>query len=66
MTYYTEMDIETAKRILKTKIGVPIVEEFNGFIVLAQSERDYRGKCNRILKGDTFGFYTVKTALNAC
>ena len=37
---------------------------FDGFIILAQSERDFEGKRNRIMRGDVFGFYTVERAKN--
>lgn len=40
-----------------------IVRHYSGFIIMAQSERDYESKVNSIRHGDTFCFYTVEDAL---
>jgi hypothetical protein len=62
---YTDEQIEQAINNVKHK--APIAREYNGFIVLAQNELDFEGKRNRILRGDRFGFYTIKRALaNGC
>ena len=58
----TQKEINLAIQKLTKKIGTPIVREFNGFIILANSERDYRSKTDKINRGDNFGFYTVERA----
>jgi len=60
---YSDEDIATA---IKNVVGLgnaPIVREFCGFIIMAQSELDYRSKLMHITRGDTKGFYTIKRAL---
>ncbi|NQZ74536.1 MAG: hypothetical protein HRT61_00230 [Ekhidna sp.] len=61
---YTEKDVDIAIAKLTERIGAPIIRHFDGFIILAQSERDFEGKRNRIMRGDVFGFYTVERAKN--
>lgn len=61
---YTDNEIKQAIDNIKHK--APIAREFSGFIVLAQTELDYKGKCNRIVRGDRNGFYTIKRALANC
>lgn len=58
---YTDKEIKQAE--LNLKGYAPIVKEYSGFIVLANSMHDYRGKCSRIGRGDRNGFYTIKRAL---
>jgi hypothetical protein len=43
----------------KLKDKAPIVSGFNGFIILAQDESDYKSKEQKILNGDRDGFYTL-------
>jgi hypothetical protein len=59
---YNENQIKQAE--LNLKGYAPIVKEYSGFIVLAQTMQDYRGKCSRISRGDKDGFYTIKRALD--
>jgi len=61
---YTEKDVDIAIAKLTERIGTSIIRHFDGFIILAQSERDFEGKRNRIMRGDVFGFYTVERAKN--
>ena len=61
---YTEKDVDIAIAKLTERIGTPIIRHFDGYIILAQSERDFEGKRNRIMRGDVFGFYTVERAKN--
>lgn len=35
-----------------------IVDRYEGFIVIGQSQQDFRNKCSRIDQGDRKGFYT--------
>lgn len=56
----SEEDIEKAISILSNKHRTPIIRHVSGYIVLAYTEFDYETKKNRILRGDTFGFYSVK------
>ena len=42
------------------KIENNIIRQYNGFIILAQDEKDYNIKVNKINRGDTNGFYTNK------
>lgn len=43
----------------KFKDKAPIVREFWNYIILAQDERDYQGKCQKIEIGDRRGFYNL-------
>jgi hypothetical protein len=61
---YTEKDVNIAIAKLTERIGTPIIRHFDGYIILAQSERDFEGKRNRIMRGDVFGFYTLERAIN--
>ena len=61
---YTEKDVDIAIAKLTERIGTPIIRHFDGYIILAQSETDFRKKRNRIMIGDVFGFYTVERAKN--
>ena len=61
---YSEKDIEIAIAKLSKKVRTPIISHFEGYIILAQNEIDFRGKRNRIIQGDVFGFYTVERAKN--
>ena len=56
-------EIEQAIENVKALGLARIVEEFCGYIIMAQSEGDLRGKQNCISRGDTHGFYTVERAL---
>lgn len=60
---YTERDVEKAVSNLASKGQAPIVRHYDGYIILAQSERDFESKVSKILRGDTFGFYTVERAM---
>lgn len=46
------------KQSQKREIKAPIVRQYQSFIILAQSETDYKGKVQKINSGDTRGFYT--------
>lgn len=59
----TEKEIKKAISIIKNKHNSPIIREYNGYIILAQSERDYLSKKNSIDKGCVLGFYTVELLL---
>ena len=39
-----EKDIQTAIAKLTEKMGTPIIKHFDGYIILAQNERDYISK----------------------
>lgn len=56
-------EIEQATKNVKALGLAKLVEEFCGYIIMAQSESDLQGKKNCISKGDTNGFYTVERAL---
>ena len=60
---YTEQDIEKAVKILESKNRAPIVRHYDGYVILAQDERDFQSKVSKIQRGDTFGFYTIKMVL---
>lgn len=55
------MTTEQMKDLLldKLKDKAPIVREYGGFIILAQSENDYKSKAASIDRGDILGFYKV-------
>lgn len=57
-------DIEKAISYLKGLNHAPIVEYYNGYIVLAQDNIDLKGKKSKINQGRTDGFYTVDRVLN--
>lgn len=59
---YTEEDIKIAVSNLEKRGLAKIVRHYYGFIILAQSEDDFRGKCKCIDNDDSFGFYTVERA----
>lgn len=42
----------------------PIVRHYDGYIVLAQNEKDFNSKVRKIQYGDTNGFYTVESLIN--
>lgn len=52
--------VENAIKKAKAKGLVKIVRHYDGFIILAQSEHDYKSKVISIQRGDTKGFYTVE------
>ena len=56
--------IEKAVSNLVSKNQAPIVRHYDGYIILAQDERDFQTKVSKIQRGDTFGFYTVESALS--
>lgn len=56
--------IEKAVSNLVSKDQAPIVRHYDGYIILAQDERDFQTKVSKIQRGDTFGFYTVESALS--
>ena len=60
---YTEQDIEKAVANLVSKNQAPIVRHYDGYIILAQNENDFKAKVSKIQRGDTFGFYTIQRAL---
>ena len=45
------------------KYIAPIVEEFNGYIILAQNKASVRNKRRKISAGDVDGFLTVEQAI---
>ena len=49
---------------MKNKNQALIVRYYNGYIILAQDERDYKQKVSKIQRGNTNGFYTVEKALS--
>lgn len=59
---YTEQEIAVNKLIGK-KLA-PIVRHYDGYIILAQSERDFQSKVSKIQRGEILGFYTVERALS--
>lgn len=56
--------IEKAVRNLVSKDQAPIVRHYDGYIILAQDERDFQTKISKIQRGDTIGFYTVERVLS--
>lgn len=41
---------------------VPIKRIYDNYwIILAQSEPDYKNKVSKIIRGDTLGFFTIET-----
>lgn len=56
-------DIEQAIENIESRNLANIVREYEGFIIMAQSEEDYKAKVSKINRGDCFGFYTVARAL---
>jgi len=42
----------------------PVVSCLNGFIILAQDNKDFKSKCKKIIEGDNVGFYSVTNLLN--
>jgi transcriptional regulator of NAD metabolism len=60
---HTEQDIEKAVANLVSKNQAPIVRHYDGYIILAQNENDFKTKVSKIQRGDTFGFYTIQRAL---
>jgi hypothetical protein len=61
---YTKEQIKQAEENVMKRGLAKIVSHHNGFIIMAQSERDYKSKANNINSGNTFGFCTVDVALN--
>lgn len=61
---YTEQNIEKAVSNLVSKNQALIVRHYDGYIILAQNERDFQIKVSKIQRGDTLGFYTVERALS--
>ena len=55
---------EKAISTLVNKNQSLIVKHYDGYIILAQDERDFQTKVSKIQRGDTFGFYTVEKALS--
>lgn len=57
-----KMSVKTQKAIdnLVVKNLAPIVRHYEGFIILAQNERDFQSKVHSVHRGDTKGFYTVE------
>lgn len=62
LTYDQKASIATANLKRKFK-GVRVIKEYCGFMILAQSDRDFESKKRSLTVGDTFGFYTVEQAL---
>jgi hypothetical protein len=56
--------IKQAEENVKKRGLAKIVRHYRGYIIMAQSERDYKCKVNCINSGDVFGFYTVEVALS--
>lgn len=61
---YTEEQIKKAEDNVKKRGLAKIVKHYAGFIIMAQSDRDYQSKVNSINRGDIFGLYTVDIALS--
>ena len=58
-----EAEILMCEKYLKEKYGSPIVKHYSGFIILAQSESDFKSKRNQITRGRNLGFYRFKEVL---
>ena len=56
--------IEKAVSNLVRKNQALIVRHYDGYVILAQDERDFQTKVSKIQRGDTLGFYTVESALS--
>jgi len=61
---YTEQQIEKAVFEARSLCLAKIVRHYDGYIILAQNEKDYKIKVQKIQRGDTKGFYTVERALS--
>lgn len=61
---YTEEQIEKAVFEARSLCLAKIVRHYDGYIILAQNENDYKTKVQKIKRGDTNGFYTVERALS--
>lgn len=61
---YTEEQIEKAVFEARSLCLAKIVRYHDGFIILAQNEKDYKAKVQTIQRGDTKGFYTVERVLS--
>jgi hypothetical protein len=62
---HTEEQIDKAVfRVKSLFYSVKIVRYYDGFIILAQNEEDYKAKMQQIKRGDTKGFYTVEFVLS--
>jgi hypothetical protein len=46
---------------VKQKFPNHIVEEFRGYMIIAQDKRDFESKQNSICRGNTYGFYKTDT-----
>lgn len=57
-------EIELAVKKIQEKNLAEIVRHYKGFIIIAQSESDYKSKVNHINRGDVLGFYTVEKVFN--
>lgn len=60
---YLGKDIQKAIDNLLNKNQALIVGHYDGYIILAQNENDYKSKVSKIQRGDTFGFYTIPRAM---
>lgn len=60
----SEERIEKAICIARSLNPAKIVRHYDGFVILAQSERDFKAKVQCIQRGDTKGFYTVERLLS--
>jgi len=61
---YTQQDIKKSVDNLISKNQAPIVKHYDGYIILAQDEDDFKTKVLKIQCGDTFCFYTIQRVLN--
>ena len=61
---YTEEQIGKAIFEARSLYLTKIVRHYDGYIILAQNEKDYNSKLQCIQRGDTKGFYTVERALS--
>lgn len=59
----SEEDIKKAIENVKSRNLANIVRHYYGYIIMAQSEDDFKSKVNSINNGDCFGFYTIERAL---
>jgi hypothetical protein len=58
-------ELNRAIQIYKEKSFSNIIREFEGYIILAQTENDYTDKARKIRNGDTLGFYTIEMFIKA-
>jgi len=60
---HTEEQIQSAILNVRSLCLAPIVRYFSGFIIMAQTENDYKSKKRKIERGCRDGFYSVDRAI---